>query len=244
MIETRHKKWAHFVFHLYLHRLFRRSFHSINLLGEIPGTPLDQPVLLLPNHSSWWDGFLIYLLNEKVSKRPLYLMMLESQLKKYPFFSKVGAFSIDPRHPKGVMASLDYSRTILELPVSPAPIVCLFPQGELRPYHVRPLGLENGFDWIITKLRKQLTILLLGIRIEFLEHQLPEVFFQLGKIEIRNIQKSGKSDLLENSLSRLLDSIQVQIQAGNKGTCLLKGSSSINEKWDSFIKTISRKTGN
>jgi Acyltransferase len=236
MIETRHQKWAHIVFRLYLHRLFQRNFHSIYLLGDMPVHQTDQPVLLLPNHSNWWDGFFIYLLNEKVLKRPLYLMMLERRLKKYSFFSRVGAFSIDPQHPKSVLTSLSYCRTILELPVSPAPVVCLFPQGELRPYHIRPLGIENGFGWIISKVTKQLTILTLGIRIEFLDHQLPEVFFQFGRIETSDFLKSNATDLLENSLNGLLDSIQLQILSGNKRRCIFTGSSSINEKWDSLAR--------
>jgi hypothetical protein len=244
MIKTRHTPWAHFVFAAYIHRLLRRNFHSLNLLADIPDIETDQPVLLLPNHSSWWDGFFVYFLNKQLLNRPLYLMMLENQLKKYPFFSRVGAFSIDPGHPKSVMTSLEYSRTILERPVSPAPLLCLFPQGVLRPNWIRPLGFAKGHEWIIKKSKKQLAILTLGIQIEFLDQQLPEVFFQFGKVEHSDLKKSANLELLENSLTNLLDSIQRQILAGSKGKSLLKGFSSVNEKWDSFRKTIRQKTGN
>jgi 1-acyl-sn-glycerol-3-phosphate acyltransferase len=244
MIETRHQRWAHFIFRSYLHRLFRRNFHSIHLLGEIPEHRTDQPVLLLPNHSSWWDGFFIYLVNQKIFKRPIYLMMLESQLKNYPFFTRVGAFSIDPQRPKSVMSSLNYSRKLLDLPVSPAPLVCLFPQGELRPNFVRPLGLENGYKWIVSKVTKPLTIITLGIRIEFLDHQLPEVFFQFGKVATGDIQETASKNMVEKSLCGLLDSIHQEILSGDKGTSIITGSSSINDKWDSFVRTRLRKRGN
>jgi len=244
MIETRHQRWAHFIFRSYLHRLFRRNFHSIHLLGEIPEHRKDQPLLLLPNHSSWWDGFFIYLVNEKIFKRPLYLMMLESQLKKYPFFSRVGAFSIDPQHPKSVMASLDYSRKLLNLPATPAPLVCLFPQGELRPNFVRPLGLENGYNWIVSKVTKPLSIFTLGIQIEFLDQQLPEVFFQFEKVATSEILNTVSPNLVENSLGGLLDSIHQEILSGKKGTTVFTGSRSINERWDLFVRTRVRKRGN
>jgi hypothetical protein len=244
MIETRHQRWAHFIFRFYLHRLFRRNFHSIHILGKIPEHHPNQSVLLLPNHSSWWDGFFIYLVNEKFFKRPLYLMMLENQLKKYPFFSRVGAFSIDPQHPKGVIASLDYSRKLLELPLSPAPLVCLFPQGELRPFHVKPLELENGYKWIVSRITKPLSIFTLGIRIEFLDQQLPEVFFQFEKVATGELLETVFTNLVENSLSRLLDSIQQEILSGNKGTAVFNGSRSINDRWDSFMKTRVWRRGN
>jgi hypothetical protein len=243
MIKTRHAQWAHFIFAIYIRRLLRRNFHSLNLLGDIPIIEADQPILLLSNHSSWWDGFLVYFLNEKLLHRPLYLMMLESELKKYPFFSRVGAFSIDPGHPKSVLTSLEYSHSILELPISPAPLLALFPQGELRPNMIRPLGFAKGHEWIIKKSKKQLAILTLGIRIEFLDQQLPEVFFQFGKGENSDFKKPANIELLENSLTSLLDSIQSHILAGSKGKSLLKGSSSVNEKWDSFRKTFRQKTG-
>ena len=244
MIKTRHTQWAHFVFAAYIRWLLRRNFHSLNLLGDTPVIEADQPILLLPNHSSWWDGFFVYFLNEKLLNRRLYLMMLESQLKKYPFFARVGAFSIDPGHPKNVLTSLEYSRSILELPVSPAPLLCLFPQGVLRPNLIRPLGLEKGPDWIIKKSKRKLTVLTLGIRIEFLDQQLPEVFFQFARVADSDCQKSADLESLEHSLTNLLDSIEKQILTGSKGISLLKGSSSLNEKWDSFMKTIRQKTGN
>jgi hypothetical protein len=142
------------------------------------------------------------------------------------------------------MSSLNYSRKLLDLPVSPAPLVCLFPQGELRPNFVRPLGLENGYKWIVSKVTKPLTIITLGIRIEFLDHQLPEVFFQFGKVATGDIQETASKNMVEKSLCGLLDSIHQEILSGDKGTSIITGSSSINDKWDSFVRTRLRKRGN
>ena len=40
-------------------------------------------------------------------------MMLEKQLSKYRFFSKIGAYSIEPNSPKGILKSLGYTVSLL-----------------------------------------------------------------------------------------------------------------------------------
>lgn len=241
MIAVSHKKWAHFLFRIYLHRLFRKAFHSIQLLGSTPDLDSKQPILLLPNHHSWWDGFFIYMINEKILKRPLFLMMLEEQLKKYPFFSKVGAFSIHPGNAKKMLESLHYCRHLLHQPLSPAPLLCIFPQGELLPFYSRPVKLKKGYEWIIKNSNSSLTILPLGMRIEFLADQRPEVFFLFGHPIKCDSQNFPDLPHMEKIFTDLLSDLHHQILSGTKGILLQSGSKSVNEKWDHFkSKLMSR----
>ena len=76
MIKANPTRWAKFIFHIYVMRLLKRSFHSFNLIGNIPKSDPELPLLLIPNHSTWWDGFFVYLLNDQFLKRELYMMML------------------------------------------------------------------------------------------------------------------------------------------------------------------------
>lgn len=241
MIAASHKKWAHLLFRFYLHRLFRKTFHSIHLLGSSPDLDSKQPIILLPNHHSWWDGFFIYVINEKILKRPLFLMMLEEQLKKYPFFSKVGAFSIHPNNSKKILESLHYCRHLLHLPLSPAPLLCIFPQGELLPFYSRPIKLKRGYEWIIKKSNTSLTILPLGTRIEFLAHQRPEVFFLFGHPVKCDSQNFPELPQMEKILNDLLYDLQCQILSGRKGILLQSGSKSVNEKWDYFKSKLMKR---
>ena len=39
-------------------------FMKFRCWGELPEIPDHLPLLLLPNHSTWWDGFFVYLLNK------------------------------------------------------------------------------------------------------------------------------------------------------------------------------------
>ena len=126
MIRAQHRLWADMIFQPYLTWLFKRNFHEIQLLGTLPKITDDLPVLLLPNHSTWWDGFFVYLLNKKIFRRTAYLMMLEKQLSKYKFFAKIGAYSIEPENRRSLIESLEYT---VELLNQEMPLVTVFPQG-------------------------------------------------------------------------------------------------------------------
>ena len=139
MIKAQHKNWAEFIFKPYVMRLIRKHFYGLYLMEEFPAVKSDIPILLMPNHSTWWDGFFVYLLNNLIYRRPLYVMMLEEQLSKYSFFSKVGAYSIRPGHPASILETMKYSLEILHTVKNPAPLVCLFPQGKMTPASARPI---------------------------------------------------------------------------------------------------------
>jgi 1-acyl-sn-glycerol-3-phosphate acyltransferase len=59
MIKANPTRWAKFIFHIYVMRLMKRQFHAFHLFGDLPQPDPDLPLLLIPNHSTWWDGFLV-----------------------------------------------------------------------------------------------------------------------------------------------------------------------------------------
>jgi 1-acyl-sn-glycerol-3-phosphate acyltransferase len=181
MISARHTAWADWIFQPYLTRLFSRHFEALRLLGETPKIEARLPLLLLPNHSTWWDGFFIYLLNKKIFRRRAFVMMLEAQLQLYPFFKYVGVFSVEPSSPAGVRASIRYAAQLLQQKKPPLPLLCIFPQGELQSWRQRPLAYKRGFELILRACGESVNLLPLAIRAEFLGRQRPEVFFCLGR---------------------------------------------------------------
>ena len=84
------------IFLPYILRQFRKTFHGLYFLGPVPTPDPTLPLLITPNHSTWWDGFFFYTLNKRIFRRKGYLMMLEEQLSKYRFFRRIGAFGIEP----------------------------------------------------------------------------------------------------------------------------------------------------
>jgi len=239
VIQARPARWAKHLFDPYLNRLLKRHFHGIYLLGDLPGPDPALPLLLAPNHSSWWDGFLAYFLNLRRFGRPFYVMMLESELSKYPFFSRLGAYSIDPGQPKSVVASLQYTVKLLDR--SPAPLVSIFPQGELLPWGKRPLNFKRGIAWLGEHYPGKVNILPLAIRCEHLGEQRPEAFFLFGKNLVCGPGNFPGIRALEELEESLLQDLALRIVNREKGEPLLQGRLSLNRKVDLFFgKTAAR----
>lgn len=233
MIKANHSSWAKRVFDPYLTYLLRRHFHAFHFLGDTPQPEPNLPLLLLPNHSSWWDGFWVYLLNRKIFRRRIYLMMLEKELSRYRYFARLGAYSVNPAKPKSVLASLKYSAELLKERPNP-PIVCIFPQGELRPWGKRPLTYKRGVERILQEYRDSVNILPLAIRCEHLNEQRPEVFFLFGSNHIYDANNFPGVRFLEEMEEFLLDDLDLRILYQDKGTLLMNGSLSINRKVDAI----------
>lgn len=218
MIQAQHRFWADFIFQPYLTRLFKRHFHTIQLLGDLPEVPNHLPLLLLPNHSTWWDGFFIYLLNKRIFRRTAYLMMLEAQLSKYKFFAKIGAYSIEPKHRQGIVESLEYT---VELLRRGTPLISIFPQGELLPWHTRPLNYKRGVEWVLREYGKPVAILPVAIRTEFLGEKRPEVFFFFGDIKVCDSDTFRGMEWLEETETALLADLALRIFRQENGLNLL-----------------------
>lgn len=214
------------LFRPYILRAMRRQFNVVHLIGEVPEFG-EWPILLLPNHSTWWDGFLIFLLKERLLHRPVYLMMLEEQLRKNRFFSRIGVYSIDPNSLRGNRESLLYTRHLLSLPEKP--LVCIFPQGELLPWGRRPLGYRRGIELILRKPAHKVTVCLLAIKCEHMTNERADVFIQFGGC----IEPAG-AEALQQLHESLLDELSARIIAGEQGTILLSGKRSINESFEAL----------
>ena len=121
MITARHARWAERLFTPYVRRLVRRHFSHYYLVNSMPTIDPAASLLVTPNHISWWDGFLAYVFfRPRLPGRRLHLMMLERELCRYSFFSRLGAFSIDPGEWSHVMETAAYVQGCL-LYTSPSP---------------------------------------------------------------------------------------------------------------------------
>lgn len=231
MIKARHAAWADRIFHSYVSRLFKRHFHAVHLLGPAPETNPDFPLLLLPNHSTWWDGFFVYLLNKKLFRRKIYLMMLEEQLSRYCFFSRLGAYSIDPQSSGSIKESIKYSIGILKQKIMPKPLLCIFPQGELLPWEKRPLNYKSGVETIMSGYGGKANFLPLAIKTEFLNQRLPEAFFCFGENVVANNSTFVGMQHLQEIEENLLDELSRRIADGEKGTILMSAHQSVGARF-------------
>ncbi|MDZ7342930.1 MAG: lysophospholipid acyltransferase family protein [candidate division KSB1 bacterium] len=246
MIQARHTIWAEHLFSLYLSRLLKRHFYGLSVLGEWPQTEANLPLLLLPNHSTWWDGFFVFMLNKQLFHRPAYLMMLEQELIRYRFFSRLGAFSINPQSFRGIKESLRYLVHALQQHSTPRPLGCIFPQGELLPWEARPLVYKRGLEVIFNMYGDKLNVLPLAIKTEFLQEQRPQTFFLFGKNQVFDHTSFPGMSWLQNLEEVLLAELTSRIIRGEQGMPLLRGRRSVHVRFTALIEKVRgmpKKTG-
>lgn len=114
---------------------------------QVGGLPAEVggggPLLVVANHVSWWDGFLVREVHRRLRPRaPFLTVMLESQLRRHPFLRLLGGMGLDPASPSSLKSLL--RALSAEAARRPELMVLYFPQGRIWPSHRRPLGFRPG----------------------------------------------------------------------------------------------------
>lgn len=213
MIRAVKSKTFDRVFSLYNHYyLLRRRFRSFTLSGSLdplvaygpeggdakPMAP-DQPVVYFMNHSSWWDGLLLYHAAKQTSRGDHYVMMEERQLRQYAFFRKLGAYSINKDSASGVRASLQYTNELL----ASGKRVWIFPQGEILHQEARPIQFRPGIGLVLRRFPQAIAVpvtLCHGM----VQHDLPEISMKAG-LPIVEDWKTWKSEEIAHRLGCVLE---------------------------------------
>lgn len=177
MIEAKKSFFAEYIFSIYIKRLFKKHFNNLYLVNEIDKCFLDKPLLITPNHFSWWDGFFVYILNKQYLKKNFYILMLEEQLKRYWFFRKLGAFSINSKSIKSIGITILYLKKLLN---NVNNVVFFYPQGEIVPYEKEPIEIKNGIKYFLGKDQNNITIPI-SFRVYYSDKMKPDVLCKFGK---------------------------------------------------------------
>jgi len=231
-------------------RSFRKYFDRVyfRMRGEYKdGQHNRLPMILFANHSSWWDGYVVALV-ERLLGVDGYLMVEEKQLRRYFFFAWAGCFSVDRQNSRSALQSLKYAATLLK--ERPGRMVCLFPQGEICPNDKRPLVFYNGVTYL-ARLTNPVLFYPLAIRIEFLAEQRPALFASLGESILISSDETKEPHFLqtctkhlEEALTAELDQLRADVLMGdyNSFQTVIQGKASTNRIFDTllFRKQIDR----
>ncbi|MEK3825654.1 MULTISPECIES: lysophospholipid acyltransferase family protein [Paenibacillus] len=245
------------VFSLYNHYyLLRRRFRSFTLSGSLdphivdrkrldgvlPIAP-DQPVVYFMNHSSWWDGLLLYHAAKQTSRGDHYVMMEERQLRQYAFFRKLGAYSINKDSASGVRTSLQYTNELL----AAGKRVWIFPQGEILHQEARPIQFRPGIGLVLRRFPQAIAVpvtLCHGM----VQHDLPEISMKAG-LPIVEDWKTWKSEEIAHRLGCVLEqqlndhrATLIRLGQGSLPDAqpLIRGIRSTSEKYDAARKRVNR----
>lgn len=200
MIKADHKKWARWLYDFYVPRLLKFNFQNFYLTNNFPQIPEDRSLIITPNHFSWWDGFFIDYTMSHLSNRKIYILMLEEQLKRYWFFQKVGAFSINPKNPQSIKTSFDY---IVEVLSDPKNVLLFYPQGEIEDYVKRPLKVKKGLKAILNMTNSEVIVLPVAFRIKYGNTKKPDILVRFGE--------TISSDKIKNNFNLFIEAFNSNV---------------------------------
>lgn len=186
MIKVRRLKPAEFLYRAYISFLLKSNFSKFLVSGEMPELRKTKGLIVTPNHFSWWDGFFAEYLMRFYSDRNPNLMMLEEQLKKYPFFSLVGAFSIEKTSLTGIKESLEYCKQIVS---DFSGYLIYYPQGEIQKYSYYPVKLQKGLKYICEGTDSD--VLTISFKIVYENKKKPAVICRFGNLTSSKVLYSG-----------------------------------------------------
>jgi 1-acyl-sn-glycerol-3-phosphate acyltransferase len=207
--------WFCRLFEVYARWLVRRNFSAVRVRGAL--APPGGPVLYLVNHSSWWDAILVFLLSRPGVRVPQLAMMGEAGMRRYPFFNRLGAFSVpEAKNLADLRAMIRY----LEVQGGQGGQIWIFPQGTIAPADVRPLGLERGVALLAARL-VPCRVVPVAIRFVFGEAKRPEILVSFGSVSVHDEAADRQS--LERLLTDELEKLRIDIA---------HGASTNFERWD------------
>lgn len=196
-----------------------------------------RPLLLIGNHTNWWDGFLAYLVARRLGRR-FHVLMEAQHLSRYRAFLRVGALPLHRGASKQAADDLERAGEYLDRQAG----MWIFPQGERRPPD-EPIGtLERGAAQLALAAAEAPLIVPVAFRYRFRSEQLPEAFVLAGTpLPIRSASGGPTSQnrrrLTEeitcglSATLALLDERVAQEDAGDF-ELLVEGQLSINKRLD------------
>ncbi|WP_158288318.1 1-acyl-sn-glycerol-3-phosphate acyltransferase [Mucilaginibacter psychrotolerans] len=189
-------KW---IFDTYVRRLVGKTFHEF-LYNEIE-VDSNKSILLVANHFSFWDGLILYVLNDKLLHKKFHVMILEDTAKREGMLRYAGAFSVS-KNSRDILQSLDYAAQLLN---NPGNLVLMFPQGKLYSNFVEKVNFEQGLLKIVKKAEGKYQLLFAATFIQYFKHKKPSVTVYL---------KTDNDNYADKSIDALQSAYQQHYEAG------------------------------
>ena len=181
MIKARHKPFYDWFFKWYSRWMIKSHFREMEIHGKVNDD--GNAILVIGNHFSWWDGFIMVEVNNRLWKRYFNVMMLEEQLQNRMFLNKAGAFSIK-KGDRSLIESLTYTGELLS---DARNLVLMFPQGEIQTKYTRKFEFEKGVETILKKPKGKPQVIFSAALIDYFSWKQPRLDVYLQKFNYDTI---------------------------------------------------------
>ena len=193
-------------------RRLRSSFEAVRVLGlaHLEGALARGPVIVVANHTAWWDPLVALVLTERVVPCDSYAMMDAANLARLPFLGRIGGFGVDLTSASDGAAVIRYAARLLD---GPGRAVWVFPQGRERPVTERPLGFRRG-SAEVARVGKAKTVPL-AIRYEFMGTERPHLLVDVGEAIAPERDVDALRSRQEQAVTDALDRVDAALRSGD-----------------------------
>jgi len=145
--------------------------------GRLPESD-GKTTVILGQHVSLYDGFVVREAHKQAYGRDrLVTIMLNSQLRNYPFYRVAGAFGITP----GTVESGRQLRALVREELTGSDSVAFFPQGRIETMDADPTRIGDGYR-VFNECTAGVRFVPLAIALEPLNHAKPTLFARIGPV--------------------------------------------------------------
>ncbi len=180
MIPARKSRWFTRFFARHAHSRITSTFGRVLVSGlaDLRASCAQGPVLVVANHTSWWDPLVAIWLTNVVLQVDSYAMMDASNLRRLPFFGKVGAFGVDLADRGDGARAVRHAARLLSVP---GRVVWIYPEGRERsPFE--PLELQPG-SALVARIAREALVAAIGVRYVFGGRERPDLWIAIGRPE-------------------------------------------------------------
>jgi 1-acyl-sn-glycerol-3-phosphate acyltransferase len=201
-LKPRYSALAFRCFDLFFKPWRARRLTRTRIAGLPRQLPRDRPLLLVANHTSWWDGFLLRDVHTALRPRaPMYSVMTEAELQRLPLLRLLGAVPLR-------QASADSLRRLLSglraaTRERPDTSVLFFPQGRIWPAWRRPLDFHRGVE-VVARALAPCYVLPVALHVESLHRSSPAAFVRVGRV-MHVPEQTVTAGMLELAVAEQLD---------------------------------------
>lgn len=207
-VKSERKPWFLGVARWYARRRVASAFDGLFVhgLAEARQRVAAGPLIFAMNHVSWWDSFIVVLLDEAL-RAESHCLMDAQNLARLPFFGWIGAVPLRRANPREALVDLKASVDLLD---RPGRVLWIFPQGHQRPSHLRPLGLERGVSILANDAK--VDVVPVSLTYTFREAPQPSIAVNIGRP--CSLRRAGPPEALEQSLVAGLERNDELLTAG------------------------------
>ena len=212
MIPARKSAWFRRWFAGHAAGRMRATFNTVRVAGaeHLREALAAGPVVIVSNHTAWWDPLVALVLTERVAPCDSYAMMDAANLRRLPFLGRIGGFGVDLTSASDGAAVIRYAARLLD---GPGRAVWVFPQGRERPVTERPLGFRRG-SAEVARVAKAATVPL-AIRYEFGGAERPELLVDVGEAIAPERDVEALRARQERAVTEALDRVDASLRAGD-----------------------------